>query len=304
MMKSISIALALAVATPAVAALVEDVQSATMSGNFPAAEAMLDQYRRSAGVTPEWIAAYSWLARGALGAKLWDKAESYALKTHEFALAALKKRKLDAEGFLPIGLGASIEVQGKVLAARGDRAQAVAFLNRELALYKGTSIHARIQKNINLISLVGKRAPALVMSPVLGPKCKPAEKLAGQPALLFFWAHWCSDCKLEAPVIERIHREFKDLRIVAPTMLYGYVAGGVDAPPARETQYIEEIRKQYYGQIVDCSTPVNSENFNNYGSSSTPTLVLLDRQNVVRLYHPGNMSYEQLVAEVRKVMAK
>ena len=303
-MRPISLALALAVAPPAVAALVEDVRGAAMSGNFPVSEAILGQYRQSAGVTPEWIAAHSWLGRGALGAKLWDKAEAYAQVTREFALAELKKHKLDSESFLPIGLGASIEVQAGVMSARGDRAQAVAFLNRELAAYKGTSIQARIQKNINLISMVGKRAPALVATPVLDPKCKPVERPSGHPVLMFFWAHWCSDCKGQGPVIERIHREFKDLRIVAPTMLYGYVAGGVDAPPAREMKYIEEIRKQYYGQIVDCSTPISTENFNNYGSSSTPTLVLLDRQNVVRLYHPGTMSYEDLSVEVKKAIAK
>ena len=303
-MRSISLALALAISPPAIAALVQDVRTASMSGNFPAAEAMLAQYRKTAGVTPEWIAAHSWLGRGALGAKLWDKAGAYAQETHEFALAELKTHRLDAEGFLPIGLGASIEVQASAMAARGDRAQAIAFLNRELAAYKGSSIHARIQKNINLISLVGKRAPAIVATPVLDRKCRPLEKTAGQPVLIFFWAHWCSDCKGQGPVIERLHREFRDLRIVAPTMLYGYVAGGEDAPPAREMKYIDEIRKQYYGQIVDCSTPISAENFNNYGSSSTPTLVLLDRYNVVRLYHPGTMSYEELSAEVRKAMAK
>ena len=266
------------------------------------AEAMLASYRNSAGVTPEWIAAHSWLSRGALNAKQLDKADAYAQQTRDFALAVLKKHKLDHEGFLPIGLGASIEVQASVMAERGERTQAVAFLNRELAMYKGTSIHSRIQKNINLISLVGKRAPPLVTTPVLSPKCKPVEKTVGQPVLMFFWAHWCSDCKSQGPVIERIHREFKDLRIIAPTMLFGYVAGGEDAPPARELKYIDEIRKLYYGQVVDCSAPVSTANFNNYGSSSTPTLVLVDRQNFVRVYHPGTMSYEELSAEVKKVM--
>jgi len=275
-----------------------------MGGNLPVAEAMLKQYRAAAGITPEWIAAHSWLGRAALAAKQLDRADAYAQQTREFALSELKKRKLDQDGFLPLGLGASIEVQASVMAAHGDRAQAVAFLNRELAAYKGTSIHARIQKNINLISLVGKRAPALVTLPTLGPKCAQSAKTGGQPTLIFFWAHWCSDCKGQGPILEKLKRDFKDLRIVAPTMLYGYVAGGEDAPPARELRYIDEIRKQYYGQLVDCSAPVNTENFNNFGSSSTPTLVLIDRQNIVRVYHPGTMNYDELAAAVKGVIAK
>ena len=247
------------------------------------------------------IASHSWLGRGALKAKEYDKADAYAQQTREFALGALKNRKLDQEGYSPLGLGASIEVQGNVLAARGDRAQAVAFLNRELATYKGTSIHARIQKNINLISLVGKPAPPLAFSPVLGPKCKPASPAAGKPTLLFFWAHWCSDCKAQGPVLERIRHDFPELRLIAPTMLYGYVGAGQDAAPAVELKYIDEIRQQYYGRLVDCSAPVSTANFNNYGSSSTPTLVLLDGKNVVRLYHPGGMTYEELAGEVKKL---
>ena len=303
-MKPFSLVLTLAIAPAAVAQLLPNVKAAAVGGNLPMAEAMLKQYRTGTGVTPEWIAAHSWLGRAALGAKQWDRADAYAQQTREFALAELKMRRLDQEAYLPLGLGASIEVQASVMAARGDRAQAVGFLNRELATYKGTSIHARIQKNINLISLVGKPAPALVTTPVLGPKCKPMEKIAGQPVLLFFWAHWCSDCKEQGPILERIQREFKDLRIVAPTMLYGYVAGGEDAPPARELKYIDEIRNKYYGPIVNCSAPVSTQNFNNYGSSSTPTLVLLDRQNIVRVYHPGTMSYEELSGELKKAIAR
>jgi hypothetical protein len=31
-----------------------------------------------------------------------------------------------------------------------------------------------------------------------------------------------------------------------------------------------------------------------YGVSTTPTLVLVDRAGIIRLYHPGRMTWEQL----------
>jgi thiol-disulfide isomerase/thioredoxin len=300
-MRFLSLTLLLASSLPAQTEFVDVVKAAATGGNFVQAEGMLGQYLKVRGTTPEYIAAHSWLGRGALKAKQLDKADGYAQLTRELALAELKKRKLDQEILLPLGLGASIEVQGLVLALRGDRAQAVGFLNHELATYKDTSIHARIQKNINLISLVGKPAPPLMLAPVVGPKCKPGQRAAGKPTLVFFWAHWCSDCKAQGPVLERIRHDFPELRLIAPTMLYGYTAGGQDAPPAIELKYIDEIRQQYYGKLVDCSAPVSTANFDNYGSSSTPTLVLLDRQNVVRVYHPGAMSYEELAGEVKKL---
>ena len=48
-----------------------------------------------------------------------------------------------------------------MLAVRGERAEVVAYLNEQLAVYRGTSIGERIRKNINLLSLAGKPAPAL-----------------------------------------------------------------------------------------------------------------------------------------------
>ncbi len=41
-----------------------------------------------------------------------------------------------------------------------------------------------------------------------------------------------------------------------------------------------------------------------YGASTTPTLVLLDGQGIVRLYHPGAIPDAELAAQVRSVMAR
>jgi hypothetical protein len=46
------------------------------------------------------------------------------------------------------------------------------------------------------------------------------------------------------------------------------------------------------------SVPVSEETFANYGSSTTPTMVLVDREGVVRLYHPGEMTYAELAPKV------
>jgi len=50
--------------------------------------------------------------------------------------------------------------------------------------------------------------------------------------------------------------------------------------------------------------PIGSDNFRNYGASTTPTLVLIDSRGVVRLYHPGNLSYEDLKKAVAQVIAR
>jgi hypothetical protein len=50
------------------------------------------------------------------------------------------------------------------------------------------------------------------------------------------------------------------------------------------------------------AVPVSEENFKSWGCSTTPTLALIDRGGVVRLYHPGRMSYEELAPKVAAIV--
>jgi thiol-disulfide isomerase/thioredoxin len=264
-------------------AIVGDVRKAAMSGDLAGAERLAEQHRKANGADPEWLEAYSWLGRGALAAKNYDAAQRYAAETKKQALAMLKGRTLDAERHLPIALGAAIEVHGQTLAARGDLAAALEYLNSELATYRNTSIRTRIQKNINLLGLEGKQAPRL-----------EGVKLLRKPTLLFFWAHWCPDCKAMAPILAEVQKEFPNVAVIGPTQLYGYAERGRDAVPAEERAYIRSVQKEFYSGVKGMPAPVSEENFKVYGASTTPTVVLLDRDGIVRMYHPGRMTYEEL----------
>ena len=122
--------------------------------------------------------------------------------------------------------------------------------------------------------------------------------------LLFFWAHYCVDCKAQAPVLARLADKYRNdgLTIVAPTQRYGYVAEGKDAPPAVETPYIDEVRRAHYPVLSDVPIPLSDANHRRYGVSSTPTIVLLNREGRVALYHPGTMTEPELEAALRRLL--
>jgi thiol-disulfide isomerase/thioredoxin len=287
--------------------LVADVRGAIAKGDFAGAEQLIATYRTAKGTTPEALEALSWLGRGALAARQLDRAENYALETYDLCVEALQTRKMDDEPRLPIAIGAAIEVRAHVHAERGARADAVYLLQQELAAYRTTSIRTRIQKNINLLSLEGKPAPALDTAEYLGTVAPGAvAALKGKPVVLFFWAHWCPDCKNEAPILKTLLDKYKgrDFTIVAPTQRYGYAVRGTDASPEEEKRHIEQVRQQYYSFLPPEAVQLASANHLRYGVSTTPTMVVLDRQGIVRAYRPGNMSQQDLETLIDRYLAR
>jgi len=286
--------LLLALAVTASGGIIETVRASFATGSDARAIQELRAYRTAHGSTPEYLEAFSWLARAELDSHNYAPAETFALEVHALSVEQLKKRTLDREPHLPIALGAAIEVEGSLLAAQGRRSEAVTYLQEQAKVFAATSIVTRIRKNLLLLTLEGKPAPAL--ENVVIPK--------DRPVLLFFWAHWCPDCKAEIPILMRIRAEFapKGLVFLAPTQKYGYVAGGVDAAPAIETAYIEQVRRSYYAGLIESPVAISETNFTRYGASTTPTLVLLDRAGIVRRYHPGAMTYAELREAVEGVI--
>jgi thiol-disulfide isomerase/thioredoxin len=305
-MLSRRIAILLLLTTFSTASVVDDVRSAIAENNFTGAKAQLEKYRAMRGITPEYAVALSWAGRGALAANQLNVAESYAHQAEAAVKQQIAHRTLDSEPQLAIALGAAFEVQSRVLAAHGQQAEAAALLRQALATYGKTSIHARLQKNLNLLGLTGQNAPPLAWGQFLGPKPVALAQLKGSPVVLFFWAHWCGDCKAEGPILTRLRSEFaaKGLAVVAPTQLYGYAAAGEDASPKTEVAYIGQIWQKFYSGLQDVAVPISNTNFDAYGASTTPTLVLLNRAGVVTLYHPGALPYDQLRAEIEKIVVR
>ena len=288
----------------AAAGIVEDVRFALARNDLQTAANMLAAYRSQRGVDAEYVDALSWLGRGQLAAGDLDQANKSARETQKLALQLLHDVKLDSQSHLADGLGAAFEVQAQVLSKQGQTQKAVLLLRQAIRTYGQTSIRARLQKNLNLLTLLGKPAPPLAIAEYLGAKPRPLSALKGSVVLLFFWAHWCSDCKAEEPVIARLQAELpsRDFVVVAPTQRYGYAGAQDNISPQQEKQYIESVRRHYYSQLSGVAVPISKANFDLYGASTTPTLVLLSRNGNVALYHPGAMVYGDLRSEIEKLL--
>ena len=286
--------------------LVGQLRDMAWAEEVDAAQALIEQQRphhnqASAG----WLLGASWLGRGASFAERWDVAEQYAREAHDGSVALLDERDLDAENQLPLALGAGIEVLGRAQDAKGDQTGAVEFLTTQRARYRGTSIETRIQKNALLLGLEGQPFPVLDVEYSLGAPLPSADSLKGKVVVAFFWAHWCPDCKRQLPILEQLHETYGDrgLAIVGPTQLYGYVARGQDATPEEELEFLRGAYQERYPIPSWMSVPVSQRNFLDFGVSTTPTLVIIDRDGIVRLYNPGDLPYDELSFHVERLLA-
>ena len=275
--------------------------------NAPQAKALFEASKPAGpALGAEWLEAMSWVARaGAIGGD-WEQAADYSERTLEACETLLDKKPLgdDPQAPFPIALGAAIETLSKTFVAMGDRGRAVTFLREELARYEGSAIETRLNKNLLSLDLAGKPMPRLTTGDWLGANRFDSADLRGKVALFFFWAHWCSDCRAQKPILQELERRYggRGFRVVAPTQLYGYISRGTPSKPDDERAYIEKTQVARHPLLRGVPVPLSSENFVEFGVSTTPTLVLVDREGIVRLYHPGSMDRDELVREIEAIL--
>ena len=286
--------------------IVQLVRDALNAKDFERAEVLAVAEMANSKESPISIEAFSWLARDLVSRKRYDEAMTYASRTYGIVEEQLKRRKLDDEPRLPIALGAAIEVQAQALAGQGRRSEALMHLQREMDLYKGTSIIMRLNKNLHMIGLAGQTAiPVATAKEWLpGPKPPAFSELKGKPVVLFLWAHWCGDCKTQGPLLESVVNKYKDsgIVVIAPTQRFGYAEKRRPVGPEEELKYIEQVRDQFYPWMKNVSVPVSDDVYLKYGVSTTPTYVMIDRDGKVSTYLPGQPTVEEIDALVQKIV--
>jgi thiol-disulfide isomerase/thioredoxin len=197
-----------------------------------------------------------------------------------------------------------LEAQARELTEHGARSEAVYVLQRALETYRDSPLRQQIEADISLFSLEGHAAPHLQSGVAIGGRNPSMKELDGKIVLLFFWAHWCADCKAESAMIAALVDKYRaqGLVLVAPTQRYGYVSEGRPASPDRELRHIVQVRDTSYAFMRKESVPVADANYKQYGVASIPMHVLIDRTGVIRLYRPGTMTTEELEGAIRKLL--
>jgi thiol-disulfide isomerase/thioredoxin len=113
--------------------------------------------------------------------------------------------------------------------------------------------------------------------------------LRGKVVLLDFWATWCGPCRKELPMLEKIHQEFHDK---------GLVLLGMNAGEDNDTvgKFLLKTKLSYPILLT-----ADSEIEQGYSVTAYPTVVLIDREGKIVLYHVGTGSEADLRSNLAKL---
>jgi thiol-disulfide isomerase/thioredoxin len=288
----------IALTAPAAGELVRLVRLKLSAGDLASAVSAVEDYKEKHGVDAEYLDAVGWLARGAEMLNRPDAAAAY--------VAELRREIREEKPDLMIPLGAAIEVEGKLRAAREGRGSALRFLEEEFSRAKDIALRSRIRKNINLLSLEGQPAPDFNKTDFIGTEPPSLAALKGKPALLFLWAHWCGDCKAQAGMLSRVLRKYRaqGLVVIAPTRYYGTGAENKPAAPAEEKAHMAKVWAEAYAGLEGVPILIDTDAMAQYGVSATPTYAIIDRKGLVRFYSPTRLSEAELSRRIEAVLAE
>jgi len=267
------------------------IRNKLSAGDLLSAESILEVHRDRNGEDGAYLSGLAWLARGALLVGDFEKADRYAADVRRRCADSLAHgTDPEKNPVVEIALGAAIEVKAQRLERTQGAPAAVAYVRSELAGIKGpVSLRTRLNKRINMMTLTGAPAPELVVEDFLGAPPPSLASLRGRPVLLFLWAEWCNDCKVQEATLARIHSRYvgRGLQTIAITRYY---EDDVTKQP-REKAKVDSVWKAVYRTgLGDLPIVMSTASYERYGASSTPTFVFIDREGIVRRYTPTRLT--------------
>lgn len=282
---------------------VSGIRNKVSADDLLSAESILEVHKAKYGEDGPWLNGYAWLARGALLLGETDKAKRYSEDVR--AICAKKiagGADLAKDHDLEIALGAAIEVKAQILETGRGANAATDYVRGELAELKSApvALRSRLNKRIDLMTLVGQPAPELVVEDCLGEKPPTLASLKGKPVLMFVWAEWCGDCKAQAVALAAVKKRHAagGLQVLALTRYYEKT----DSLRVVEKARVDSMWKAVYPEVGSIPMVFSTASMERYGGSSTPTWVFVDRAGLVRRYTPTRLTEAEMEQTVRTLL--
>ncbi len=139
------------------------------------------------------------------------------------------------------------------------------------------------------ITMVNRPAPDFTLTTFKGTKISLGD-LRGKPVVINFWASWCPPCRVEAPLLERTWRAYKNR---------GVFFVGVDLQDREEDalNYIREFDITYPN-----GPDLTGEISIDYGVSGLPVTFFVSRKGEIVRRWVGAIERSMLISSIEEIM--
>lgn len=139
------------------------------------------------------------------------------------------------------------------------------------------------------VTMVNRRAPDFSLTTFKGTTIS-LESLRGKPVVLNFWASWCPPCRVEAPLIERTWRAYKNRDLI-------FIGVNIQDRKEDALNYISEFNITY----PNGPDPAGEISID-YGVSGLPVTFFISRKGEVIRRWVGAVEKGVLISSIEEIM--